>query len=374
MRILQISKFYYPELGGIERIVQQIAEGISKDMGFEVGVLCCSRNAKGKVEMINGVKIWRAKILCNFWGMPISFQFFNILKQLRTKFDLIDFHHPFPLGDLAIFLFLSRKDLIVHYHSDIVRQKPLEIFVKPFIFNTLKKAKRIIVSNPNLAKTSPYLQKFREKCIVVPFGVEIKKYQRPNLAKVREIKEKYKDFILFVGRLTYYKGVQYLIKAMRDVNANLVIIGEGKEKTKLKKLTKNLNLEKKIFFLSYQKENDLINFYHASKIFVLPSIYKAEAFGIVLIEAMACKKPVVSTELGTGTSWVNINNQTGLVIPLKNEKALKRAIEFILNNKKIAEEMGEKAFLRIKNIFLEDKMIKEIKKLYQEVYSALNNK
>lgn len=364
-KILQINKFYYPKIGGIERIVQQIAEGLNKESGFQIDVLCCDK--KEELEEVNGVRVWRTKILAKVFGMPISFDFFKTFKKIRNNYQILDFHQPFPLADLALFLFPTKAKIVVHYHSDIVRQRIVEIFVKPFIFNTLKKAKKIVVSNPNLIETSPILKRFQKKCVVVPFGVDISKFQNIDSSRVEEIKKKYSKFVLFVGRLSYYKGVEYLIKAIQKIPVNLVIIGEGPKRGKLERLVKKLKLKDKVFFLPFQREKNLKHFYHACFLFVLPSVYRSEAFGIVLIEAMACKKPVISTELGTGTSWVNQNNVTGFVVEPKNVEQLTRAIKKIINDIEIYQRFSENAFLRAREIFDEKKMLDKIKKVYLNI-------
>ncbi len=381
MKILQVNKLYSPWVGGVEKVVQQIAEGLNKRNDFEIEVLCCDHNKKGKEEEINGVKVHRAPSFGVFWGMPISFSFFSLFKKLSQKVDLIDFHHPFPLGDLAIFLFRPKAKIILHYHSDIVRQKALSFLIKPFILNTLKKAEKIIVSNPNLIESSSCLRKFKQKCQVIPFGVDLKKFQGNQRAfeEAKKIKEKYDDrpIILSVGRLTYYKGFPYLIEAIHNLkHSNILknvgikfpkclIIGEGKLKERLLKLIKKLSLQNEVFILPPQK--DLLPYYLACDLFVLPSIFKSEAFGIVLIEVMACRKPVISTELGTGTSWVNINEKTGFVVPPKDPKSLAKAIYKILENKKLAQELGQNARKRVEEKFSLEKMLGKTAVLYTTV-------
>jgi len=368
MKILSVSKLYYPWTGGVEKIVQQVTEGIKEKADFESEVLCCQAKGERKIETVNGVKVFRASSWRIFLGMPLSFDFFRLFKELSQKADLIDFHHPFPLGDLAFFLFRPKAKLIVHYHSDIVRQNFFGFLIKPLISHTLKKAERILVSNPNLIKSSPYLKKIQWKCQLIPFGVNLEEIKQClDEAEIGEIKKKYKEFVLFVGRLNYYKGIDYLIEAMKDIKVNLVIIGEGKQEKLLKKKTKDLEIENKVFFLPTQERKKLINFYKVSEVFVLPSIFKSEAFGIVLIEAMACGTPVVSTELGTGTSWVNINRKTGFVAPPRNSKALKETISKILENKNLAQELGQNARKRVEEEFSLDKMLRETERVYKLV-------
>jgi rhamnosyl/mannosyltransferase len=364
-----VNKLYFPWIGGVEKIVQQISEGLNRKGKVEIDVLCCNKKRKTKTETVRGVKVIRSSSLGIFWGMPVSFSFFRAFKRIRNNYDVIDFHHPFPLGDLALFLFPPKKARVVlHYHSDIVRQKIFVSFLKPFILNTLKRADKILVSNPNLIKNSSFLRRFEKKCEVVPFGVDLERIkQLINEEKVNELKKRYGDFVLFIGRLSYYKGVDYLIEAMKDVDRNLVIIGKGEREELLKEKAKILNLENKIFFLSFQSEADLVNFYQACKVFVLPSIYKSEAFGIVLIEAMALGKPVISTELATGTSWVNINNQTGFVVPPKNKEALAEAINKVLENNDLYFKFSKNAEERVKENFTLEKMLLAVSKIYKEL-------
>ncbi|MER3570478.1 MAG: hypothetical protein C4348_02685 [Patescibacteria group bacterium] len=366
---VQIKRIVYDLVRNYNQHESTLYQRESASIGesASVEVLCCQPKGKRKIEMINGVKVYRASSLGIFWGMPVSFDFFRLFKKLSQEADIIDFHHPFPLADLALFLFPPKAKIVVHYHSDIVRQRILEVFLRPLIFNTLKKAKKIIVSNPNLIKNSPYLQKFPEKCEVIPFGVDLRKFEKFDEKKIENLRKGYGDFVLFVGRLSYYKGVQYLIEAMKNVEANLVIIGEGPKKKELELKIRNLGLEKKVFFFPFQSEEDLINFYYACSVFVLPSIFKSEAFGLVLIEAMACGKPVISTELGTGTSFVNQDGVTGFVVPPRDSKALAEALEKILKNKNLAQTLGRNARERVKKEFSLEKMIEKTITLYKNI-------
>lgn len=366
MKILQVNKLYYPWIGGVEKIVQQIAEGLNKKNNLEIEVLCCSSKGKRKVEKINEVKVWQSKSLGIIFSMPLSLDFFRLFRKLSKKVDLIDLHFPFPLADLAIFLFKPKTPIIIHYHCDIVKQKFFAFLLKPIIFQTLKKAKKIIVSNPNLIKNSPYLKRFQNKCQIISFGVDLNKFQKTTEQEIeiQKIKEKYGNFVLFVGRLIYYKGVKYLIEAMKDIKMNLVIIGCGPLEKSYKLQAISYKLQNRVFFLPEQKDKDLINFYHACEVFVLPSVFKSEAFGIVLIEAMACAKPVISTELGTGTSWNNQNGITGFIVPPRNSQALSLAIQKIINNKKLAQEMGQAAQERVLKCFTLEKMVEKTKGIY----------
>jgi len=363
MKILQVNKFYFPWVGGVEKVVQQIAEGLNGKNNFEIEILCCQSKGKGSEEMINNVKVYRASSFGVYLGMPISFDFFKKYKKLIDNYNLVFLHYPFPLAFIAYLLFSRNKDLVIWYHSDIVRQKIAEIFFRPFHWFAFKKAKKIFVSNPNLIKSSVYLRKFEQKCVVIPFGVDLEKFKLTEKIKSEAglIQEKYgKPIILSIGRYVYYKGFEYLIEAAKDIDAKFLIIGSGPLKNKYEKLIKKYNLENKVFLIP-PLEN-LSSFYYACDVFVLPSIAKSEAFGLVLIEAMACGKPVISTELGTGTSFVNQDGVTGFVVPPKNSQALAQAIKKIIENKNILEEFGKNAQERVRTNFSLEKMLEEVEK------------
>jgi rhamnosyl/mannosyltransferase len=364
MKVLQINKLYCPWVGGVEKIVQQISEGLNSKNDIEIEVLCCNPKGKFKEEIINGVKVHRASSLGIVLGMPISFDFFKLFKNIFLKFDIIDIHHPFPIASLAYFIFNPKVKTVVHYHSDIVRQK---VLLRPAISHTLKRADKIIVSSPNIIESSPYLEGVKQKCEIIPFGVDPNNFRSGSEEKIKKIKEKYGKFILFVGRLNYYKGVEYLIDAMKDIESKLVIIGSGSLEKELKNKVKKLKISEKIFFLSALKNEDLVNFYRASDLLVLPSIFRSEAFGIVLIEAMAYGKPVISTDLGTGTSFINKDGITGFVVPPKDSKSLSSAIKKIITDDKKAKELGKNAFNRVKEEFSLEKMLKKTVSVYQNI-------
>jgi len=361
MKVLIVNKLYYPWIGGVETVVQQLAEGLPLgDGGIQTEVLCCRPKGRTVKEKINNVEIVRASSFGIFKSMPISLSFFGLFKKMSAECDVVDLHHPFPLSFLAYYLFKPKAKLLVHYHSDIIRQKVFGFLLLPFIKFVLRRADKVIVSNPGLVKNSKILDEFREKCVVIPFGVDVKEID--NLADtdlVDKIREKYGNFILYAGRLSYYKGVQYLLEAMKNVPNNLVIIGNGEEKDRLKNLVDILGIKDRVFFLDHLSRKELINFYKAATVFVLPSIFKSETFGITLLEAMACGTPVISTELGTGTSFVNQSGVTGLVVPPRSIEALKGALLEVLDNGLGRGRFGSEARLRAETIFALTRMISD---------------
>lgn len=365
-KILQVNKLYYPWIGGVEKVVQDLAENINDGENFVSHVLCANSSGKAKEDMINGVRVFYASSLGLFMSQPISIDFFRKFRKLRNDYDVIVIHHPNPIAFLAVWLFKPKGKIIIHYHSDIIKQRISGFLFQPILLKVLQMSGKIIISNPNMLKSSKILSKFSQKCEIIPFGIDSREIEEKideNLQK--QIKEKYGNYILFVGRLIYYKGVQVLLDAVKNLEINLVIIGTGKLEKKLKKQARDLGIEKKVFFLENKSRKELINFFSQAKIFVLPSIFKSEAFGLVLLEAMACGVPVISTELGTGTSFVNSDGETGYVVEKNNSEKLKQAIEKILNNTEI--DFKNNCLKRIEENFTFEKFIENCKKVYENI-------
>ncbi|MFA5184277.1 MAG: glycosyltransferase [Patescibacteria group bacterium] len=374
MKILEINKFYHPWLGGVEKVVQDIAEGLNGQNELTVSVLACQTRNKRKIEEINGIKIYRAGTIGKLFGMPLSIDFFRLLKSIRSDYDAILIHHPFPLAFLARSLGRDQK-LFIWYHSDIIRQKLSKWLFLPFIKAGLKRADRILVGSQKLADSSPLLQKHETKCEVINFGVDLDYFTADTNIKQAAIKIKQTNdqpLILSVGRLVPYKGFKYLISALAEnipikdglaarIQAKLIIIGAGPEEKRLTALIKKLNLEDQVTII--KPVPDLRPFYEACDLFVLPSISANEAFGLVQIEAMAYGKPIINTSLATGVNEVSPHNVSGLSVPPRNPRALAQAIARILSDPELKNSLGSNARSRVVDIFNQKNFIKKLTKL-----------
>lgn len=363
-KILLVNKLYRPWIGGVEKVVQDIAEGLNGRGDIEVSVIVAASRGRGAADEINGVTVYRASSLGIFWGMPVSFGFLGLFRKLAPRYDLIFLHHPFPTGMIAYLLFGRRKSLVVWYHSDIVRQKIMRFLFGPVLNAALKRARHILVSNPNLIKSSAVLARFKEKCVVIPFGINPSRFEPTTevLRKADDMRARFgAPIVLSVGRLAYYKGFEYLVRAAKEVDARFLIVGNGPLRAKLDSLIFKAGLQNNVFMFSSVSDDELAAYYHACDVFVLPSIAPSEAFGIVILEAMACGKPVISTELGTGTSWVNKDGETGLVVQPRDVMALSDAIKKIISDKKLAGSLGESARKRVLSEFTLEKMLEGVR-------------
>lgn len=350
MKILQINKLYYPVIGGIETVVQNIAEGFSDQAGDETAVLACQEKGKRNEEIINGVKVYRAASLGKALGMPLSLDFFRLSRLLCSQYDRIIIHYPFPLAAL-ICPFIPKHKLIIYYHADIVRQKVSKFLVMPLVKASLKRAQLILTGGDNLIKHSPLLSQFADKCRALPYGVDID-YNESDQAEAQLIREKYspqETLILAVGRLVYYKGLSYAVKAMTSVKAKLLIIGTGPEETSLRQLIKDNNLEDKVTIIKPQAR--LHPFFLATDIFLFPSTAKSEAFGLVQLEAMAAAKAIVNTYLQTGVEEVGQDGFNALSVPPADSHALARALNTLITDPELRNSLGVRGQARYQQYY-----------------------
>jgi glycosyltransferase involved in cell wall biosynthesis len=368
MKILHVYKDYYPVVGGIENHIRLICAGLKRYPEIEPAVLVTNTTRQTVEQSIDGVRVIKAARLANVSSAPISLALFTWLHRLNA--DIIHLHFPYPIGELAYLLAGRQRRMVMTYHSDIVRQKYLLQVYKPFLRQVLDDADLITVSSPNYIQSSPYLKPRAAKCRVIPHGADLSRYElTPGIGqRAEEIRQQYgTPLILFVGLLRYYKGVSYLIEAMPHVNARLLIVGQGPQGEEWKTATQRLGLDDKVVFLGRVSDDDLLALYHACDIFVLPSIHRSESWGAVQVEAMACSKPVICTELGTGTSFVNQHEVTGLVVPPKDSAALAGAINRLLANPELCRRLGEAARERAQQEFSAEVMVDRLVQMYRAV-------
>tara|TARA_Y100000768_G_scaffold388280_1_gene383261 strand:- start:2343 stop:3467 length:1125 start_codon:yes stop_codon:yes gene_type:complete len=371
LKVLQLGKFYPPHVGGIESVMLDIVEGLN-ERNITCDILCSNKKFKYLEEINNKNKIYRTKTYGILFSTSITPQMIKKLKEIIDQYDIIHIHLPDPMANLALFFANPKKQkIIVHWHSDIVKQKILLKFYKPLQTWLLNKADIIICTSKKYAQESPFLHKYRNKCEIVPLCVNVNKFII-NDEKIALLKSEYKDkkVIFSLGRLVSYKGFKYLIKAAKylDESYNIIIGGNGPLKKDLEDcITKN-NLSKKVKLLGRISDKDLASYYQLADIFCLPSISKAEAFGIVQIEAMQFKVPVVASMInGSGIDWVNKNDYSGINVEKRNPKSIALGIKKICSTKKIYDGFSERAYLRYLEKFTKDKMNNSIQAIYKKV-------
>ena len=361
LRVLEVNKAYYPHIGGIETVIRQYAEELGKRDGFEVKVLVCRDDRGGmRREKINGVDVTKCGSLGTYFSCPLSGQFIRKFREMAAKADVVHIHVPFPLADAALLLSGFSGRVVVSWHSDVVKQKKLLLLYKPFMMSLLRRADRILVATEGHIDGSAYLSDFRKKCTIVPYGIVPEDYS--GVAPEGFLTEKctYQDSVkvMFTGRLVYYKGIDVLINAFPAVrNCELFICGEGELETMLRSSVIVQNMADRVHFLGFLPENELKKAFADCDIFVLPSVERSEAFGIVQLEAMACGKPVINTALPSGVPYVSLHGITGLTIPPSDTGALAFALNRLAADRELREEMGRNAAERVKTEFSENIVI-----------------
>lgn len=366
LRILEVNKAYYPHIGGIESLVRQYAEELP-ELGAQVDVLVC-RDDRGKTicDDVNGVKVIRAGSLGTYFSCPLSLSFISRFRKMAKNADVVHINVPFPLADAALLLSGYKGRTAVSWHSDIVKQKKLMIFYKPFMDYLLKRADVIFTATKGHIDGSAYLPKYRGKCRIMPYGIKPAEYL--SVKRAPFLTEKLSDSssvkVFFTGRLVYYKGADVLLKAFSYVkNCELFIAGTGELEDQLKNYAKRRGLENKVHFLGFLPDEQLKQAYADCDIFVLPSVARSEAFGIVQLEAMIYGKPVINTQLPSGVPHVSIHGKTGLTVPPSDAKALAAAINRLAADKKLREKLGKNAAERVKSRFDEDIVIRRLYRL-----------
>jgi len=370
LKVLMVNKLYYPHIGGVEKHVQDLAESIKGEV--KVKALVANTGFKTVVEEVNGVQVIKTASLGTLASAPLAPSLWLWLRRLRP--DIYHFHFPYPIGDISYLLARPKGKLVVTYHSDIIRQKRLLALYRPFMNRFLKRADVIIAGSPNMVKNSPVLKRYSAKCKVVNYGINVERFKlTPELEKQAAFLRRRlggRNIILFVGRLVYYKGVSYLVEAMQHIDGMLVLAGEGGLRSELEKKAAELGVADKIIFYGRAKDSELPALYHACDIFALPSVASTEAFGLVQLEAQACGKPVVSTNLPTGVPYANLDNVTGLIAEPKDSLALAKAVSRLLNEPELRLRLGAQGKKRVETEFMQSAMAAAVLKIYRELGGA----
>jgi len=364
-QILHIYKDYYPVLGGMENHIKVLSEALVA-RGYDVTVLVTHPTSSTHVEERNGVHVIKAGRLATIASTPISLSLPLWLRRQHP--DIAHLHFPYPPGEVANLLFGRAAHTVITYQSDVVRQRGLLRLYRPLLWKVLRSADRIIATTPNYIASSPFLSQLPEKCTVIPLGLPVERFASAPPDQVQRIRDTYgAPLLLFVGKLRYYKGLQYLLEAMPTIPARLLVVGSGPMEAEWRRLSRSLGLAEKAVFLGEVSDADLPTYYHACDIFVLPASERSEAYGLVQIEAMASGRPVVCTELGTGTSYVNQHGETGLVVSPRDPQALRQAIVSLLENEPRRQRMGRQAQQRAIQEFNVATMVDRITRLYAEL-------
>ena len=331
----------------------------------EVQVLVCQEKGKGEDRTVEGVPVHYASSLGTYFSCPVSFSFFRKFRQMAKQTDVVEIHMPFPLADAACLLSGYRGAVVVAWHSDVVRQKKLMRLYRPLLLRFLRRVDCIIVATEGHITSSPILTQFREKCRVIPYGIDVAAYrsiaQKPILRQIQRNPETVR--VLFVGRFVYYKGIEVLLHAFVQVHGcELFLVGHGtpEMEEKLHRMAEMAQMETRVHFLGNLSEEDLRAAFADCDIFVLPSVANSEAFGIVQQEAMVYGKPVINTSLPTGVPHVSLDGVTGITVPPEDVPALAQAIQKLADDKALREQYGRAAAKRVEEEYEEADVVEKV--------------
>lgn len=372
MKILQIGKFY-PICGGVEKVMYDITVGLSQRQIY-CDMLCASaENHPPGNLLLNQF----ARILCvPSWkkvaSTMLSPAMVYRLRKIRKEYDIIHIHHPDPMACLALFLSGYKGPVVLHWHSDILKQKRLLKLYAPLQNWLMRRAEVIVGTTPVYVRESPFLEDIQRKVTSIPIGVD---EMKPSSERVAQIREKYagKKIIFSLGRLVEYKGYEYLIRAARRLSDEYIILigGKGPLWEYLQALIDELGVADKVKLLGFIEDRELPDYFGACDLFCLSSIWKTEAFGIVQIEAMSCGKPVIAMNIPeSGVNWVNMDSFSGLNVKPEDADALAEAITAVLTDKALYEKLSQGARKRYETMFTKEVMTELCLNLYRMV---LNN-
>ena len=347
----------------MERTIHAIASGTSK-LGIESVVLSLSRKPDENSVYFDGHWAHKARLDLEIASTGFSLDAFKRFRELAAPADVIHYHFPWPFMDLVHFATRPNKPVVVTYQSDIVKQNRLLHVYRPLMNRFLASADRIVVASPNYLTTSEALRPHRDKAIIIPNGLNESDYPRPDKLTYSKWKRRFPGrFFLFTGVFRYYKGLHVLLEAAREVEYDIVLVGTGPIEQSLKEQASRLGL-KNVHFVGALGDDDKIALLNLCTGFVFPSHLRSEAYGLSLVEAAMAGKPMISCEIGTGTTFINLHEKTGLVVPPVDPAALAAAMKRLVQDESSSRTYGVNARNRYKTLFTAEAMCMAYKELY----------
>ena len=369
MKVLHVYRTYFPDSqGGLEEVIRQICLN-TRGHGVESRVFTLSRRPRPAEVQLPEATVIRVKQSFEIASCGFTMGGIAEFRRQVVWADIVHYHFPWPFADLLHSLAGRRHCSVMTYHSDIVRQKSMMFLYRPLMDHFLGRVSRIVATSPNYFATSDVLCRFSDKVDVIPIGIQRDSYPGlPTDSRVlEEVRAEYgSGFFLFVGVLRYYKGLHILLNAIREAPYRVVIVGSGPVERELRRQAKELKLDN-VRFCGYVPDETKMALFELCRAVVFPSYLRSEAFGVTLLEGAMSGKPLISAEVGSGTSHINIDHQTGLVVTPGCPKSLREAMDSLYYYPREAERMGEQARARYEELFTGKVMGRSYARVYRKV-------
>jgi glycosyltransferase involved in cell wall biosynthesis len=361
LRILHVGKFYPPHPGGMETHLRDLA--VRQARVADVTVVVSNSAARNETSCIEGVRVERAARFGTIASMPVCPALTAMIR--RNPADLVHIHTPNPGAALAFIASRHTGRLVITHHSDTLGRRALRRCSDPFVRRVMEQAAVIIATSSRYLDSSPELLDYSSKCRVVPLGIDFENTRIPSTENIRDLRQRFgQRIIVSVGRLVPYKGFDVLVRAMRNVDASLLLIGTGPLRETLARLAMAEGVQHKVNLLG--RVEDVSLYLSSADCFVLPSVTRAEAFGLVQLEAMAAGIPVVNTDLHSGVPEVSIDGESGITVAPGDVKALSDALQLLMEQKDLRRKLGRNGQIRVRNQFSADLMHERTLSVYSE--------
>jgi O-antigen biosynthesis rhamnosyltransferase len=367
MKVLHFYKTYHPDtFGGAEQAIQQICLATSS-FGVSNTLLTLSPTAEPECMLTDSLSIVRVRRQAQIASMDIALAAIGKFKELAAQADVVHVHYPWPFMDAVLLVARCKTPVVVTYHSDIIRQKALKLIYSPLERWMLRRSNLLVATSPNYMASSENLRQFSSKTVAIPLALEEKSYPQDAVPLPAGLRPG--SYMLFVGMLRYYKGLDALVEAAAGLPFPVVIAGEGPQEAQLQSAVK-ANGARNVQFLGRVSEQTKMQLLRECVAFVFPSNQRSEAFGVSLIEAAMCAKPMVTCEIGTGTSFVNVHGETGFVVPPNNPAKLRHALLQLWEDPILCAKLAKGARLRFEQEFTSYRMGKSYALEYAKLIAS----
>lgn len=369
--VVHVAKYYPPVSGGMERVVESLC---SSTRGHVDSRVIAFNTSRATIEDdVDGVNVMRLGVDLVAGSVPISRRLPGALRRARA--DVMVLHEPNPWALLSAAIARPRMPLAIWFHSEVIRPRlQYALFYEPLVRAVYGRARRIIVSSPALAEHARALVPYRDRIRVIPFGIDLSRWRATPAIEARaaEIRRSAngRPLVLFAGRMVPYKGLDVLLRALAPLDVAAILVGDGPSRTAAMQTARAIGADGRVQFPGEVPAVELVALCHACDLLVLPSVTRAEAFGYVQLEAMACRKPVVSTRLESGVPWVNRHGETGLTVPPGDAAALRDAIATLAADPRLRAQLGEAGRARVESEFSLARMAERTIAVYEEVLNG----